>query len=244
MPRLSEVPVTEIGRIAAEIERDGIGVLDDFLDPDELQALQAFAEATAGQAGGEYIALKTGEMEASLLGALGNSPAFLQLMRRVCAEGCGESVLDGQTLVQTLRCLKGQSGLTHSLRFHYDSYLLTVLLPIVIPDQGAQGHLIIAPRRRAVRESYLRNMWDKVLLDNPLTQRALKRAHRLGASSLREVQLEPGNLYFFWGYRTVHANAACDPENLRATALFHYGDPYAASPLRRFSRGVRWLSAR
>jgi hypothetical protein len=30
----------------------------------------------------------------------------------------------------------------------------------------------------------------------------------------------PGNLYFFWGYRTVHANEACDPDKIRATALW------------------------
>jgi hypothetical protein len=45
----------------------------------------------------------------------------------------------------------------------------------------------------------------------------------------------PGNLYLFWGYRSVHANQACDPDKIRATALFHFGDPRTNSRLRRFT---------
>jgi hypothetical protein len=41
--------------------------------------------------------------------------------------------------------------------------------------------------------------------------------------------LVPGTIYFFWGYRSLHANQPCDPEFRRATALFHFGDPHARS---------------
>jgi len=52
---------------------------------------------------------------------------------------------------------------------------------------------------------------------------------------LKQIPMVPCNLYFFWGYRTVHANEACDPDKIRATALFHFGDPHANSGLRRFT---------
>ncbi|HJE28492.1 MAG TPA: hypothetical protein K8U95_04800, partial [Pseudomonas nitrititolerans] len=45
----------------------------------------------------------------------------------------------------------------------------------------------------------------------------------------QRLQLVPGNLYLFWGYRTLHANEPCDPVSRRATAIFHYGDPHAGS---------------
>jgi hypothetical protein len=47
------------------------------------------------------------------------------------------------------------------------------------------------------------------------------------------ISLVPGNLYFFWGYRSIHANAPCDIEKIRATALFHYVDPHSDSKLKR-----------
>jgi hypothetical protein len=57
------------------------------------------------------------------------------------------------------------------------------------------------------------------------------------------VAMKPGNIYFFWGYRSIHANEPCDPNQIRATALLHFGDPYKASQARTFLRRVRHLKA-
>jgi len=46
----------------------------------------------------------------------------------------------------------------------------------------------------------------------------------------------PGDLYFFWGYRSVHTNMPCDPDKVRAPALFHFGDPHSDSWLKRLLR--------
>ena len=40
------------------------------------------------------------------------------------------------------------------------------------------------------------------------------------------LKLVPGNLYLFLGFQTCHGNAPCSVEALRATALFHYSDPF------------------
>jgi hypothetical protein len=45
--------------------------------------------------------------------------------------------------------------------------------------------------------------------------------------------MAPGDL--FLGYRTVHANEACDPDKISATALFHFGETHADSGLRRLN---------
>jgi hypothetical protein len=49
--------------------------------------------------------------------------------------------------------------------------------------------------------------------------------------------MKPGNLYLFWGYRSIHTNEPCDPDKIRATALFHYVDPHIGSRLKRALRG-------
>jgi len=48
-----------------------------------------------------------------------------------------------------------------------------------------------------------------------------------------------GNLYLFWGYLSVHANEPCDPDKIRATALFHFGYPHTGTALRRFTGKAR-----
>jgi hypothetical protein len=35
----------------------------------------------------------------------------------------------------------------------------------------------------------------------------------------------------FWGHRTLHGNDVCDPDQRRATALFHFRDPHLEDPL-------------
>jgi hypothetical protein len=89
------------------------------------------------------------------------------------------------------------------------------------------------PNLRRIRPAYLLNLLDKLFIDNRLTQLVLKRLFLSGRLKLREVEMVPGNLYLFWGYRTLHANAPCDPQNIRSTALFHFGDPHGESRLRR-----------
>ena len=105
----------------------------------------------------------------------------------------------------------------------------------MIPTEGLNGKLVMAPNVRPIRSSYLFNLIDKIILDNPVTQMFLRRAYRLGLLKLKQIPMVPGNLYFFWGYRSVHANEACDPDKIRATALFHFGDPHADSRLRKFT---------
>jgi len=121
------------------------------------------------------------------------------------------------------------------LKILLHSYVVTALLPVIIPSQGRAGHLIMASNTRPVRSLYLFNLLDKIILDNPATQFLLRHAFRSGLLKLKQIPMVPGNLYFFWGYRTVHANEACDPDKIRATALFHFGDPHADSGLRRFT---------
>jgi hypothetical protein len=47
------------------------------------------------------------------------------------------------------------------------------------------------------------------------------------------IELQPGNLYFFWGYKSLHTNEPCDSDEIRSTALLHYTDPHEGSWLKR-----------
>lgn len=77
------------------------------------------------------------------------------------------------------------------------------------------------------------NVVEKALLQNKLSRKLISRAIGLGLLKPQRLQLVPGNLYLFWGYRSLHANEPCDPAQLRATAIFHYGDPHAGSLMTR-----------
>ncbi|MEX3986200.1 hypothetical protein AB4Y45_45920 [Paraburkholderia sp. EG287A] len=48
------------------------------------------------------------------------------------------------------------------------------------------------------------------------------------------MRLTPGNLYSFWGMRSLHANQACLPTSVRSTVLLHFGDPHEGSVFKGF----------
>lgn len=233
-PDLSDEFVSEL---VSSINRDGYGVVSDYLKPRELDHLRTFVEDSVRAAGNQYVCF-TGyaDLGGTPLERMAKSPVFRRLCTRVYERATGNQAPD-QPYHQILRCLTGSLGQQHSLRFHYDSYVLTVLLPIYVPEGRRSGELVMAPNVRPVRTWYTQNLVDKLLIDNPFTQFLLKRLAEARSSRLLRLKMTPGNLYLFWGYRSIHTNEPCDPDKIRATALFHYVDPHTGSPLKRALRG-------
>jgi hypothetical protein len=234
-PVLPEIVDQDVAAIVREMEQTGFAVIPSYVDAGTLAELQGLVTNIVASNGGEYAVL-TGKAEiaTTLLEAIGIAPRFGSLLRRVYAEGTGKTP-PAQSLYQVLRCISGLTGLRQAYFFHYDSYVVTALLPIIIPGDGQMGDLLMKVNKRKVRSSYLYNLIDKLIVDNRLAQKRYRRQAEIGRGGFRKVRIVPGNLYLFWGYRTLHANEPCDPAKIRATALFHFGDPHADSGLRKFT---------
>jgi hypothetical protein len=216
-----------VASLVADIERTGFGVIPGFVSASDLTRMRAFVARAAREAGGEYAGfIGPDSVAGSGLDELARSPHFRDLVKEVYERGTGQKA-PSQEFYQLLRCLSGASARRHSYLFHYDSYVVTVLIPIEIPTSGMTGDLLMLPNTRRVRKSYAANVVDKIVLDNRLSQmllRTLTTAHLIRPVRIRLV---PGNAYFFWGYRSIHTNEPCDATRVRATALFHFANPHA-----------------
>lgn len=230
MPDATLTQAQVLGLISA-INRDGYAVLPNWASPTELQAMQSLATQAVAAAGNHYVALSGRDaVQDSPLYEWGGSRDFIDLCRRIVAAATGEQSED-TGLTQTFRCLTGDSGRRESMIFHYDSFVLTTILPVIIPEQGERGDLLMIPNRRPLRRSYLRNLVDKLLVDNAWMQRALKRRFERKGSVFTRIPLQPGHLYLFWGYQSLHTNLPVAPDALRATAVFHYHNVHGSSSL-------------
>ena len=216
--------------VVNELVSKGSSCIVNFLTSEQLLSLQNTVAAEAEKHKGTYFAHHGGrEIETSLLGALGASPDFKNLLESVYRAAAGKDAYSDE-IFKVLRCVQGTSGRRESNCFHYDASLVTALLPIEIPQDGVdRGDLIMFPNLRRIRSSVLFNVAEKALLQNAVSRKLISAAIRQGVLQPEKLQLVPGNLYLFWGYRTLHANEPCDPANRRATAIFHYGDPHAGS---------------
>lgn len=234
-PVFPDLPDSVLARIVGDMHRNGFGVAYDSIDPAHLAVLQDFVAGKIAGVGGEYVALTgPGAVSGTMLEALSLSPEFNRACRTIYRMGTGRVGPD-VPFYQVLRGLSGKTGEKHAYFFHYDSYVITALVPILMPSVGKAGDLIMFPNLRGIRKTYLANLLDKVLLDNRLTQIVLRRGATSGRLRFTRVRMKPGNVYFFWGYRSVHANEPCDRDQIRATALFHYANPHADSGVRRLT---------
>lgn len=212
-----------------QMNEQGYACIPEFISRKHLEELREHVAREASRHHGEYFAHHGNAGLGRQLQALGSDPALRSLLSEVFQHGAGRRAFSDR-IYQVLRCVQGSNGRKESNCFHYDATLVTALLPVEIPQEGTQrGDLLLFANSRRLRRSVLFNVVEKALLQNAFSRWLIALGIRHGLLHPQRLQLQPGNLYLFWGYRTLHANEPCDPSLRRATAIFHYGDPHAGS---------------
>jgi hypothetical protein len=231
----------QIKSLIKAIDSDGYAVLPDWANAAQLKDLQGLVTQAVAAAGNDYVALSGRQaVKGTPLYDWGGSRDFMDLCRRITEGATGERSSD-TTLTQTLRCLTGDGGRKESLIFHYDSFVLTTIMPICMPEDGERGDLLMLPNRRPLRRSYAHNLMDKLLVDNKWVQRYLKKKFADDGETFTRISMQPGHLYLFWGYRSLHTNLPVAENALRATAVFHYHNVHGSSSLA--SRLRKWVGS-
>ena len=230
---MTAVADDDIARIVLDTDRRGRGCLPGLIAAPDLAAMRASVGSAVERSQGSHVGFTGPDAVAgSRLDALAASPDFRDLIRSIYDRGTGRPA-PAEDFHQVPRCLAGSGMDRHSLRFHCHSSGITALVPVEIPGTGRTGDLVMLPNIRRSRASYLADLVDKVLLDNAATQLALRVLLKLRLLPLVRIKPRPGDIYFFWRYRSIHTNEACDPDKVRATALFHDADPHAANRWKR-----------
>jgi len=236
MPLSFDTDEQQVQRLADEIDTQGFAKLSAAVTDEDLEQLRAWTDAQAQQHQGEYFAYHGEQMLAgSLLAGFWADPRLKHLLAGLYRRAANHDAAS-ERIFPVLRCVQGTHGQRESNCFHYDASLVTALIPVFIPTEGAQqGDLMLFPNLRGVRSWVLFNVLEKALLQNRFTRSLICKGMQRGWLKPYVLKLEPGNIYFFWGYRTLHANQACSPDVKRATALFHFGDPHTGS------LATRWI---
>jgi hypothetical protein len=232
-------------QLVHEIGVNGFAQLRDVVSEAELQQLREFVDARAQLHQGEYFAYH-GEkfLAASLLSSIWSDPNFKQLVANLYRHAARKEPSSAQ-IFPVLRCVQGNQGQRESNCFHFDASLVTALVPIFIPSEGEErGDLMLFPNLRNVRTNVLFNVIEKAVVQNSLCRKLISLAIRRGWLKPATVILKPGDIYLFWGYRSLHANKPCSPGIKRATAIFHFGDPHSGSLATRMILQINQRRAR
>ncbi|WP_207887293.1 hypothetical protein [Pseudomonas sp. 30_B] len=223
--------------LANSMDESGVGILHHSVPDAILAQMRSFIAHQIEQHDGQYFSFEGMEWTAGTCLRPLFEDVGLRALFRCLYERKMRKAPPSDRIFPVLRVLTGTHGLRHANNFHYDSYVVTILLPVLIPNGPGElpGHLVMFPNFREERRFAVVNILEKLLVEK-LLKRIWSRPRVQQWLSAKIVPLTPGNLYFFWGMRSLHANQPCLPTSVRSTVLLHFGDPHEGSVFKGISQ--------
>jgi hypothetical protein len=213
------------------LDENGVACLDNTVPEEWLAHARADIEDRLLNHGVRDHFIRSPESEElSAAAAFINNPEILSLLREIVRARFPHGPADLELIGSALRVIAGPRGEGDAFWFHYDASAVTMVVPIFLPraEPGNSGELVGLFNKRPFRRFVLANIIDKVVGQSGFYRNHI--LHRLDRPGyLKRVDMEVGNLYLFWGYRSLHGNMPCESGALRATLLLHFGRPHGSS---------------
>lgn len=224
-----------------QLNTEGLLELPNIFSDEFIAACRAQVDAELAERGARYFTIaNVSEQPGSHLAEIRHSQPLMDFLASLCdmtgLPRAEEPLLQGNNL----RVIAGGDSISQAFNFHFDSSVLTMLLPIYIPsgEDIKSGHLLAKPNLRPFGQNVVTNLIGKVIYQNKLARWVLMRQFFAGKWARHIARLKPTSAYLFWGARTLHANLPCASEHKRATALFFFGRPNVNDPI------MNWVEKR
>jgi len=236
---------TNLGRhrdqARADLDREGVARLPGVVPADWLASARADVAAFLAHHGpGEHSLIDAQVWMCPAIAALATDDGVEEFLDSMAFPG-GAAPDHGGYRQQVLRILDGSGVDSPPFDWHYDANALTLVVPIVIPDDGS-GHLALMPNHRGHRRLASVSAAERLLVHNDIYGRRLRRRYDRDPAAYT-VHLKPGDTYLFRGYRTLHATLPWPAGTLRVTLVLQYGHPYGSEgPVLRAVRTRRTLT--
>ena len=139
-------------------------------------------------------------------------------------------------IVLGVRNNDSSNKIAKNIIFHFDSYFLTINIPITMPDENKSrneindsGDLLILPNFRKFSNNLLINLIIKVLFQNPIMRFFLSFSVVQKIIKIKRIKLSNSKIYIFYGYRTLHGVDTNYEKGERTTFLIHIHNPHKNS---------------
>jgi len=223
--------------IKENINKKGYHCIENFINQDNLEVLRKFVNQKLEENNYQYFFLTSESDSNNLL----NDEKFFEgtesLLKNI-TRSFNYKIRENEKLYKVLRVISGEKSKKVSLDFHFDAHLLTLLIPIYIPnrEKSDNGNLIIIKNLRILTKSLLKNIFQKIFFQSNFFKKFFIQKNIIKKEILN---LNPGNVYIFNGFRTLHANMNIHPKDILATILVHYYDIFKSSFLVDLNRKMR-----
>jgi len=199
------------------LDETGLAVLENFIHPDFLAELRASVDQLTPLCyqGGKRKPLIGVELQNTGFWEVAFSDFVIQLANDILA--AFNVRIEPSDIHPAMNILIGENGQDAVKGWHFDATYLTMAMPVIMPSAGAgDGKFRIWPNVRRFSQSAWQNRmyWNLAKID--LLRRLVKN---------HAINFVPGNLYFFYGFRSYHGTEDLDTRQLRANCLVNFGGP-------------------
>lgn len=194
-----------------------------------METIAAINEVITRSFGDTPIRSQSGEIAAEMIR---RGEAFRKLEETICADARDMAARTGQTNLplepfHVLRCASAATGAESNNR-HYDSHLLTLLIPLQLAHDGISNGDLVMYRHPRLSVSTPGNVICKMrhglLRSLPFQWRKWLTLYDLRRGNCSRIPVQVGSVYAFNGFAIQHGNLDVE-SGQRRTLLIHYYDP-------------------
>jgi hypothetical protein len=208
-----------VQRIRTAMDEKGLAVLENFIDPGFLaQMRNGVDELTpVAYASGKRKPLIGPDLQDTIFWEVTFSDFSIQLANDILSPL--KIKVEPDDIQSVLGILIGENGQDSVRGWHFDATYLTMAMPVMMPQPTGDrdGKFRIWPNVRPFSQSQLQNRFYSNLARIALFRRMARSF---------AINFIPGNLYFFYGFRSYHGTEDLDPRQLRANCLINFGGPF------------------
>ncbi|WP_133056205.1 hypothetical protein [Mycolicibacterium tusciae] len=215
---------SRVDHAQADLHRHGLVTLEGVIPTEWLSAARTEVNDYLARHGWREHSLVYGDSwECPTIAALAEDQRVEAFLHSLTSFPESESDYAGYQQ-RVLRILDGSDADTPPFDWHYDANAVTMLVPIVVPADGA-GQVAIFPDHRPHRRWAALSAAERLLVHKQIYGRRMRRRYQ-GDPSAFTIPLRPGDAYLFRGYRALHAVLPWANDTLRVTLVLQYGHPY------------------
>jgi hypothetical protein len=204
--------------IKRDMDDKGLAVAQDFISPEFLAEMRSCADRLTPVCyeGGKRKPLIGAELDGTVFAEVAFSEFLLRLTNDLLA-GFGVR-LGRQDVYPAMNILLGPHGQALVKGWHFDATYLTVAVPVTMPPAAVpdSGQFRIWPNVRRFSQNKLFHRLYSNLMRLAVVRRLVKSY---------VINFIPGNLYFFYGFRSYHGTDLLDPDHKRVNCLINCGGP-------------------
>ena len=129
-----------------------------------------------------------------------------------------------QNSIHVSRVVEG--GSKEKYRTHFDSHILTLVVPILMPNDGPKlrGQLYLVPNLRKTPQNDVHNLITKLFAFRFRGEKNFTRVKALPGFQMFDLQV--GQAILFNGNRSLHGNIENLSKKKRITFIYHMTDPF------------------